>query len=69
MASVWDSIPVIIGAPGDKIRLNGPWMRKKFYVASSESKRVWVYNYNPSINSRNHPQKIITATKAQIDAP
>ncbi|KAJ5770989.1 uncharacterized protein N7511_003040 [Penicillium nucicola] len=70
LGRTWDSVPAIIAPPTEKTRLNGPWLRKKFYVASSpESKRLWVYNYNPSINNRNHPHKIITATRAQIDAP
>ncbi|KAF3030996.1 hypothetical protein E8E15_011499 [Penicillium rubens] len=68
MADSWDSIPVVVLPGRGTKRLNGPWMRWKFYTATApdNSNRLWIYDYNPS-NPLMRGPKIPTATKAQMD--
>ncbi|CAI7576616.1 unnamed protein product [Penicillium glandicola] len=67
MAS-WDSIPVIVLFGDGTQRLNGPWLRWKFYTATApdNSKRLWLYDYNPA-NPLMPGPRLPTATQAQLN--
>lgn len=70
MADHWDYIPVLVLPGRGAKRLNGPWMRWKFYTAScpDNSKRLWIFDYNPSDPPPNG-FKIPTATREQVNCP
>lgn len=68
MAASWDSIPVVVLPGRGTKRLNGPWMRSKFYTgtAPDNSNRLWIYDYNPT-NPLMGGLRLPTATKAQME--
>ncbi|CRL25160.1 unnamed protein product [Penicillium camemberti] len=70
MAASWDSIPVVVLPGRGTKRLNGPWMRWKFYTgtAPDNSNRLWIYDYNPT-NPLMRGPRLPTATQAQMDRP
>ncbi|KAJ5877330.1 hypothetical protein N7455_000795 [Penicillium solitum] len=68
--NIWDSIPVVVLPGRGTKRLNGPWMRWKFYTgtAPDNSNRLWIYDYNPT-NPLMRGPRLPTATQAQMDRP
>ncbi|KAJ5791348.1 uncharacterized protein N7518_008359 [Penicillium psychrosexuale] len=68
MAASWDSIPVVVLPGRGTKRLNGPWMRWKFYTgtAPDNSNRLWIYDYNPT-NPLMRGPRLPTETQAQMD--
>ncbi|KAJ5788142.1 hypothetical protein N7457_003132 [Penicillium paradoxum] len=71
MVPEWDSIPAVINPTTGAKRLNGPWLRWKLYTATcpDNSRRLWIYDYNPSNPPVQADPRIPTATQAQLNAP
>ncbi|CAI7641713.1 unnamed protein product [Penicillium glandicola] len=73
MATNWEPIPATV-QPGRSTRagadrLSGSWVRHRFYTGTcpDQSKRLWVFNYNPGIPQGQ--RTLPTATSAQLIAP
>ena len=70
MSPQWQAIPTCVDRPRSvSTRLCGPWLRHRFYTGTcpDQSKRLWVFNYNPGLPQGQ--RTLPTATPAQLNAP